>query len=127
MFNRFAVLLSLVVAFSAVPAAQADVRLPSIIGEGMVLQQGMEAPIWGWAEAGEKVTVSFAGKTKSATADDKGKWIVKLDAMKASARGRTLKIKGKNTISVAHVLVGEVWICSGQWRTEPYSPSARGR
>jgi sialate O-acetylesterase len=118
MTKRFSCVLAAIVALSSAHLAHADVRLPSIIAEGMVLQQGMATPIWGWAEAGEKVTVSFAGKSKSTKTDDEGKWMVKLDAMKASSKGKILKIRGKNTLSVAHVVVGEVWICSGQSNME---------
>ncbi len=100
------------------PIAQADVKLPTILNSHMVLQQGMPAPIWGWADAGEKITVKFAGQTKTTTANDKGKWLVKLDALKASAKPRTLTISAKNQIKLTDVLVGEVWICSGQSNME---------
>ena len=98
--------------------ARADVTLPSIIGNGMVLQQQMAAPIWGWADPGESITVSFEDQSKSVTADDDGKWMVKLDALKANSRGQTLEVKGKNTLTIEQVLVGEVWICSGQSNME---------
>ena len=82
----------------------------------MLLQRRLEAPVWGWAEAGEEVSVQFAGQEKSATADENGKWMVRLDALEASSKGRALvvKVKGKNTITLTDVLVGDVWICSGQ-------------
>jgi len=98
--------------------ARADVTLPSIIGNGMVLQQEMAAPIWGWADPGESITVSFGTQSKSVTAGDDGKWMVKLDPLKANSRGQTLKVKGKNTLTVEKVLIGEVWICSGQSNME---------
>jgi sialate O-acetylesterase len=96
----------------------AEVKLPPVIGSGMVLQRDMAVPIWGWAEAGEEVTVSFAGQTKKAKASDDGKWMVKLDSLKANANGATLTISGKNKINLDNVLVGEVWICSGQSNME---------
>ncbi|HIG84502.1 MAG TPA: sialate O-acetylesterase [Verrucomicrobia bacterium] len=96
----------------------ADVKLPPVIGSGMILQRDMAVPIWGWAEAGEEVTVSFAGQTKKAKASDDGKWMVKLDSLKANANGATLTISGKNKINLDNVLVGEVWICSGQSNME---------
>ncbi len=99
-------------------SARADVMLPSILSSEMVLQQGMDVPVWGWADAGEKVTVSFAGQTKSTEAGDDGKWLVKLDKLTANAKGATLTIKGNNTIKLTDVLVGEVWICSGQSNME---------
>jgi len=100
------------------PAANAEVKLPSILNSGMVLQQNMAVPIWGWADKGEKVTVQFAGQTKTATTGDDGKWSVKLDNLKASAQGAALTIEGTNKIELTDVLVGEVWICSGQSNME---------
>ena len=70
----------------------ADVKLPNVIGSGMVLQRDMAVPVWGWAEVGEEVTVSFAGQTKKTTAGDDGKWMIKLDSLKANAKGSTLTI-----------------------------------
>jgi sialate O-acetylesterase len=80
----------------------------------MVLQRDMAVPVWGWAKAGEKVTVSFAGQQKSATADEGGKWMVRLDAMPASRSPRELTVAGENTLTLKDVLVGEVWLCGGQ-------------
>jgi sialate O-acetylesterase len=65
----------------------ADVRLPAIFSDHMVLQREVEAPVWGWADAGEKVTVTFAGETKSTVAGADGKWSVKLPKLPASAKG----------------------------------------
>ncbi len=94
--------------------AQADVRLPAIIADHAVLQRGKPVPIWGWAEAGEEVTVQFAGQTKKAKADKDGAWKVSLDSLKTSAEPAELTVKGKNTLTVKDLLVGEVWLCSGQ-------------
>jgi len=96
----------------------ADIKLPNVIGSGMVLQRDMAVPVWGWAEAGEEVTVSFSDQTKKAKAGNDGKWIVKLDSLKANSEGATLTISGKNKINLDNVLVGEVWICSGQSNME---------
>ncbi len=88
----------------------------------MVLQQGMRLPIWGWADDGEKVTVTFRGKTVSATARN-GKWMVKLPSQKTGGPD-TLTAEGKNKIDFRDILVGEVWICSGQSNMEwPLSSS----
>ncbi len=95
-------------------ALQADVAPSSMFGDGMVLQRQMDVPVWGRAAAGEKVTVQFAGQSKSATADKDGKWMIKLDPLKASGKGAVLTVSGKNKIAFNDVLVGEVWICSGQ-------------
>ena len=96
----------------------ADVKLPNVIGSGMVLQRDMAVPVWGWAEAGEEVTVSFAGQTKKTKTGDDGKWTVSLDPLKANGNGSALTITGKNKITLENVLVGEVWICSGQSNME---------
>lgn len=94
--------------------AIADVALPAIFADNMVLQRDQPVPVWGTADAEEKVTVSFAGQTKSTAADANGKWKVTLDALKASAEPASLKITGNNAIALNNVLVGEVWIGSGQ-------------
>jgi sialate O-acetylesterase len=99
-------------------AAHADVTLSPIIGSHMVLQQKVPCPIWGWAEAGEEVTVEFAGQKKTAKPGEGGKWMVKLDALKASSEPQTMTIKGKNEVKLEDVLVGEVWLCSGQSNME---------
>ncbi len=94
--------------------AFADVRLPAIFSDHAVLLSEASVPVWGWADAGEKVEVSFAGQTKTATPGADGKWTVKLDALKADAKPQELTVKGKNTLVVKDVLVGEVWLGSGQ-------------
>jgi sialate O-acetylesterase len=99
---------------AAFPSARANVKLPSAFTDHLVLQRELPVPVWGWADPGEKVSVEFAGQTKTATADANGKWTLKLDALKASDESRTLTVQGKNTITLNDVLVGEVWICSGQ-------------
>jgi len=109
--KRYAALVSLLLLAASVSA---DVRLPAIIGSNMVLQRGHKNPIWGWGEAGEKVTVTFAGQKIETTCDAKGAWRVTLAPMKASATPRRMVITGKNTLTIENVLVGEVWVCSGQ-------------
>jgi len=92
----------------------ANVRLPSIISDHMVLQSGEPASVWGWADPDEKVTVSILGQSKEATAGPDGKWAVKLDKLAPSPQPTTLTVAGKNTITVNDVVAGEVWVCSGQ-------------
>jgi sialate O-acetylesterase len=92
----------------------AQVVLPKILGNGMVLQRNQPVPVWGAAKAGEKVTVKFNGQNKTTIADAAGKWIVTLKPMPASANPSELIIAGTNTIKLTDVLVGEVWLCSGQ-------------
>jgi sialate O-acetylesterase len=107
-FCRVAVLIPL-----AAVSAWADVRLPAFFSDHMVLQRDVTVPVWGWASAGEQVTVSVAGQTKTATADAAGKWSVKLDKLSAG-KELTLVVSGKNKITLSDVLVGDVWLCSGQ-------------
>ena len=106
--------LPLVCLLALLSAARAEIKLPAIIGDNMVLQQKQSNPIWGWDAPGTEVTVSFAGQTKSAKADAKGKWTVKLDALPANAKPATMTIKGSDSRVLKNILVGEVWICSGQ-------------
>jgi sialate O-acetylesterase len=94
-------------------AAVADVKLPGVFGNHMVLQRELSVPVWGWASPGEKVTVELAGQTKSATADAQGKWSVKLDALQAGGP-HVLTVTSGNTVKIDDVLVGEVWLGSGQ-------------
>lgn len=94
--------------------ARAELKLPAIIGDNMVLQQKQANPVWGWDAPGTEVTVTFAGQTKTAKAGADGKWTVKLDAVPANAKPATITIKGSSTKELKNVLVGEVWICSGQ-------------
>jgi sialate O-acetylesterase len=96
----------------AVPTL-ADVRLPAVIGENMVLQCDMPAPVWGWADQGEEVTVRIAGQSKSVKTPQNGKWMLKLDPMPVGGPF-TMTVAGENTLSLQGVLVGEVWVCSGQ-------------
>ena len=93
--------------------ARGDVKLPAIFGSHMVLQQGQKDRVWGRADPGEEVTVTIADQVKTTKADDDGKWSVTLDPLPAGGP-HTLTVKGKNTITLDDVLVGEVWLCSGQ-------------
>lgn len=105
---------SLALLLATAATALADVKVPTVIGDRMVLQRDLAAPIWGWAAPGEEVSVEFAGQKKAAVAGADGAWKVKLDPLPASAEGRTLTIRGKNVLELKDVLVGEVWLCSGQ-------------
>ena len=92
----------------------ADVKLSVPLGDGMVLQRDMKVPIWGCADPGEKVTVTFAGQSVSAVADAKGNWTVKLDPLRTSSTPAEMTITATNTITAKDILVGEVWLCLGQ-------------
>ena len=106
----------LAVAIAAVfigSAAQADVKLPNVFGDHMVLQQGQKNKVWGLAEAGEAVTVAINGQNQTATAAADGTWHVFIDPVPVGGP-YALTVKGKNEIKFSDVLVGEVWVCSGQ-------------
>jgi sialate O-acetylesterase len=109
--------LSLAVAWAAVVSAgtpvSAEVKLPSIFSEHMVLQRDVPVPVWGWADPAEVVTVSIAGQTKTVSADAGGNWSLKLEKLSAG-EPLTFVVKGRNTVTVNDVLVGEVWLASGQ-------------
>ena len=98
---------------SVAPTANAKVTLPDVFGNHMVLQRGMPVPIWGKASKGEKITVHFRDQTKSTVADAAGHWSLKLDALDAGGPD-TMTVTGADTVTFADVLVGEVWLGSGQ-------------
>jgi sialate O-acetylesterase len=92
----------------------------------MVLQAGMPLPVWGWADPGEQVTITLADQSRTITADEDGKWSVKLDPIKTGG-SYTLKVKGINTIELTDVLGGEVWLGSGQSNMEMAVGNARDK
>ena len=95
-------------------AVLADVHLPDVIGNSMVLQQKQMIPIWGTAEAGEAVTVILGGKKKTVVAGLDGKWRVDLGKLSANFTPQIMTIAGKNQIELKDILVGEVWLVAGQ-------------
>ena len=96
----------------------ADVKLPAVFGDHMVLQRNSKVPVWGWAAPNEIVTVE-AGKVKATgTADAEGKWSVQLDRLTATDQPTDVTVVGKNTITFHDVLIGDVWVCSGQSNME---------
>ena len=101
----------------AASTAVGDVRLPRLFSDGMALQRGRAIPVWGWAEAGEEVTVALGAVTRTATAGRDGRWRVSLPPQEA-ATDATLTVSGRNTITIKDVAIGEVWICSGQSNME---------
>ena len=98
-------------------SAQADVQLPSVIGSNMVIQRDIAAPIWGWASPGEPISVSMGSLKLSTKADRTGAWMVKLAPQPAGGPFEVV-IRGKNTVKLTNVMVGEVWVCSGQSNME---------
>lgn len=105
-----------ILAAALVPAlVHAEIKLPSVIGSHMVLQQNLANPIWGWETPGATVSVTFAGQKKKATAGSDGKWMVKLDPLPANATPQSMEIEsGAQQMVLSDVLIGEVWVCSGQ-------------
>lgn len=100
-------------AASLLSGAQAEVKVPNIFGDHMVLQQAQKNRVWGSADAGEEVTVKIDKQTQKAKADKDGKWQVTLDPLPVGGPYK-MSIKGENEISIDDILVGEVWVCSGQ-------------
>jgi len=99
-------------------ATRAELSLPAIFGDNMVLQQQMAVPVWGWAAPGTKVKVTFAGQSKSTRAAVDGKWLVKLGKLKASFTPDSLVVAADETKTFTNILVGEVWLASGQSNME---------
>jgi sialate O-acetylesterase len=110
----------ILIALTFLSPAFAAVKLPAIFSDGAVLQRDQAVAVWGWADAGKKVQVIFGAQQKETTAAADGTWIVKLDAMPASTESRELKASevGGKPIVVKDVLVGEVWLASGQSNME---------
>ena len=105
--------LAALLCLAVVRPAAADVRLPSIFADHMVVQREQPVPVWGWAKAGEQVQAALAGQTKTATADADGRWKLTFDALPAGGP-HELVVQGGNRLAIRDVLVGEVWLCSGQ-------------
>src|SRR5690606_4907352 len=118
----------LLLALTGLAPANADIVPAPLFRDGAVLQQGKPLPVWGSADPGESVTVAFAGQSPTATAAPDGRWRVTLPPLSASTAPRELVMRGKNTVVVRDVLVGEVWLASGQSNMEwPLSHSADPR
>ena len=112
--QRFFPLMAIAVAAFLNPAsADAHTELPSIFGSNMVLQRDQANKVWGWAHEGERIAVSIAGQTHRTKADDDGNWSVMLDAMPVGGPHRMV-IQGEDEIVFDNIMIGEVWICSGQ-------------
>ncbi len=98
-------------------STNAEVKLPRIFSSNMVLQKGIEIPVWGWANKGEQITVIFNNQSVRTKTDKNGKWSVKLPAQEYGGPFK-LTVKGKNTVVFDNILIGEVWVCSGQSNME---------
>ncbi|GAB3296308.1 sialate O-acetylesterase [Hymenobacter humi] len=120
--NAFAVALLLILPLGHEAAAQ--VRLPRLVSDGMVLQRDANVAVWGWAKPGEAVAVSFLGKTYKATTGPDGRWRVKLPHLKPGGPF-DMNVKASNQLAVKDIMVGDVWLCSGQSNME--TPMSRLR
>lgn len=107
----------LIIAFFIQAAVYGQIRLPRLISDGMVLQRNAPVKIWGWAGKNEKIVIKFIGSTYNTTADDSGNWSVSLKDMKAGGP-YTMQLYGKNHVTIYNILVGDVWLCSGQSNME---------
>lgn len=117
--------LSILFLLLTVCSSLADVALPSLFSDHMVLQKTSKAPIWGKAEAGEKVSATFGKARSETTADSNGNWRMALDLSQIEGEAGVLSVQGKNSIEIKDVLIGEVWVCSGQSNMEfPLSRSS---
>lgn len=124
-FNRFilngkaavALICGLLLSWSA--SAQDEIQISSIFSDNMVLQREMKVPVWGTGVSGETVTVNFNGQNKSSQIGNNGNWKIELDPMEASASPLEMVIKvGENSKTIKNILIGEVWLCSGQSNME---------
>lgn len=107
---RLILLLTILLLYAA---SHAEVILPRLISDGMVMQRDTKVSVWGWAAANESVTVRFKDKVYNAVADANGNWLITLPAMKAGGP-YNLKVEATNTIEIKNILIGDVWVCSGQ-------------
>ena len=106
----FSFIFSLFIIFSA----NADVKLPALVSNGMVLQRDQQIKIWGWANIGEKITVTFKNKSYSTITNTKREWSINIEPQKAGGPFKMLI----NKIEIKDLLIGDVWLCSGQSNME---------
>jgi sialate O-acetylesterase len=125
-FSRYSVGL-LAVVMSLPCCARGELKLPAIFGDNMVLQQQQPVPVWGWAAPGATVTVKFSGQAKSARVGADGKWLLKLGKLKASAEPQVLTVECGDTKTFTNILIGEVWLASGQSNMEKPVGVQRGQ
>ena len=98
-------------------SASADVRLPRIFTDNMIFQRDLPVRVWGWADPGEAVSVTLAGKNATTKAGENGQWALELPALK-TGENLELAVKGKNSLTLKNVVIGDIWVCSGQSNME---------
>ena len=111
-FNNVCLFLFAILATSHV--CFSEIKTPAVIGNNMVLQQNHKNPIWGWDNPGESVIVKIAGQSHKTKTDSNGYWEITLDPMKASTSPKKMTIQGSSPLTYENILIGEVWLCSGQ-------------
>lgn len=114
--SRTVALIAVIAALVSAPV-RADVRLPRVFTDDMMLQRDQPIPVWGWADPGEALTVTLSAHTAKATADAEGRWSVELPALKSGEK-LALEVRGKNAITLKNLIVGDIWLCSGQSNME---------
>jgi sialate O-acetylesterase len=114
---RITLVLTFIILLTAAPI-HADVKLPALFGDHMVLQNGSQVPVWGWADPGDTVAVSIAGQKVAAVAGPDGKWSVRFSPIRACAEPIEMTVTGRNAITIHDILVGDVWLASGQSNME---------
>lgn len=121
MLHRFSVCLplpTLLLLTTSATTAFADVKMPTLFGNHMVLQEKATIPVWGWADPGEKISITFQDRRAQVTTGADGKWRADLPAVPEGTQAGELTVTGKNTLKFSDVLVGDVWLFSGQSNME---------
>lgn len=116
--SPFAIFIVIAASFAWMPSATADATLPAVFGSHMVLQREVPVPVWGWAEPGEEVSVALDERIEKMKADDSGAWKVVFPPLSVGGDPHTLTVTAKNTLAFEDILVGDVWIGSGQSNME---------
>jgi len=114
--NNSCLLLLASAVLTSIPA-MADVRLPKIFTNDMMLQRDQPVRVWGWADAGESVSAALDGKSASTKADESGRWALELQPVKAG-ENLELAVKGNNILTLSNIIIGDIWFCSGQSNME---------
>lgn len=117
-FRSFRAVIALTLAFGSCCSVSADIRLPGIFGDHMVLQREQPIKVWGWGRPFEEVEVALGSIAEKTTTGENGRWSIELPAQEANNEPIQLVVRGDNTITLNDVLIGEVWLCSGQSNME---------
>jgi sialate O-acetylesterase len=123
---RFALIVVALIACSDNATTFADARLPTVLDSHMVLQRDVPLPIWGWADVGEEITVALDGVKQTTRADANGRWRLEFPARKADGKTHSITVNAKNTIELTDILIGDVWLGSGQSNMEWHLSNTHG-